>query len=90
VTVQVGVDTDHLIIPANRIRMTNTRLVVIAELYCHASAGIHAIFGRNRNRPTKWAWNDQPRGRPTTPMKRRDRYATDGNPGPGWSYSCFM
>jgi hypothetical protein len=42
--------------------MTNTRLVVIAELYCHASAGIHAIFGRNRNRPTKWAWNDQPRG----------------------------
>ncbi len=40
-------------------------------LYCHASHGIHRVFGARRNRPVNRARNDQSRGRPTTPMNRR-------------------
>ena len=53
---------------AKRIRITNTRPMLIAESYCHASAGIQPSLGFSLNLPTKRARNDQSGGRPITPM----------------------
>src|SRR3954471_3454474 len=42
--------------------------------------GIHGWSALRRNRPTKWARSDQVRGRPTTPIARRERGAGGGSP----------
>src|SRR5450631_3044840 len=51
-----------------------------ALLYCQTSAGIHDPCPFSLKRPVMWAWNDQSRGRPTTPMACRYRCAVAGSP----------
>src|SRR3954454_10481435 len=61
---------------ANISRMRMIRATSTAELYCHASSGIHGCPGRRRNRPVTCARSDHVRGRPITPIARRYRTAT--------------